>query len=98
MERAAALAEYDVIAVADLPAKVQAYTPSHVIVSGDDASELVALHGVEQHYILKVMEAAGGHRTRAAEVLHVDRKTLYSKLKAYGGVYRSLNALRGDAA
>ena len=84
MERAVALAEYDVITVADLPAKVQAYQPSHVLVPGDDASELVALDEVERRYILRVMEAVGGNRTRAAEVLGVDRKTLYSKLKTYG--------------
>ena len=84
MEHAVALAEYDVVTVADLPAKVQAFHSSHVIVSGDDASELVALDEVERRYILRVMEAVGGNRTRAAEVLGVDRKTLYSKLKTYG--------------
>ena len=78
------LAEYDVITVADLPTKVQAYQPSHVLVPGDDASELVALDEVERRYILRVMEAVGGNRTRASEVLGVDRKTLYSKLKSYG--------------
>jgi len=84
MEHAVALAEYDVVTVADLPAKVQAFHSSHVIVSGDDASELVALDEVERRYILRVMEAVGGNKTRAAEVLGVDRKTLYSKLKTYG--------------
>ena len=50
----------------------------------DDASEVVALDEVERRYILRVMDAVGGNRTRAAEVLGVDRKTLYSKLKSYG--------------
>jgi transcriptional regulator of acetoin/glycerol metabolism len=31
-----------------------------------------------------VLEAVNGHRTRAAEVLGLDRKTLYRKLERYG--------------
>jgi DNA-binding NtrC family response regulator len=84
MERAVALAEYDEITVADLPEKIQAVTPSHVIVAGDDPSELATLEEVERRYILRVIESVGGNRTHAAEILGVDRKTLYTKLKAYG--------------
>ena len=32
---------------------------------------------------MRVVEAVGGNRSRAAEVLKVDRKTLYTKLKSY---------------
>jgi DNA-binding NtrC family response regulator len=84
MERAIALAEYDEITVADLPEKIQAFAPSHVIVAGLDASEMVSLEEVEQRYILRVIEAVSGNRTRAAQILGVDRKTLYTKLKSYG--------------
>ena len=84
MERAVALAEYNQITVADLPEKIQAFTSSHVLVASNDPSELVSLDEVEKRYILRVIDAAGGNRTRAAEILKVDRKTLYTKLKAYG--------------
>ena len=94
MERAVALAEYDVITVADLPAKVQSFTPSHVLIASQDPTELVPLDEVERRYILRVMDAVGGNRTRAAEVLRVDRKTLYSKLKAYG--WRASDDLRAS--
>jgi DNA-binding protein Fis len=30
-----------------------------------------------------VVEAVGGNRSRAADILKVDRKTLYTKLKSY---------------
>ena len=83
IERAVALAEYDEITVADLPEKIQAFRSSDVIVAGHDPSELVTLEEVERRYILRVLEAAGGNRTRAAEILQVDRKTLYTKLKNY---------------
>ena len=84
MERAVALAEYEEITIADLPEKIQGFTASHVLVAGLDPSELVSLEEVERRYILRVIEAVGGNRTRAAEVLRVDRKTLYTKLKTYG--------------
>ncbi len=84
MERAVALAEYDVITVADLPDKVQAFRSSHVLVASDDPSELASLDEVEKRYILRVIDSVGGNRTRAAEILRVDRKTLYTKLKSYG--------------
>ena len=42
------------------------------------------LEEVERRYILRVLEAVNGHRTRAAEVLGLDRKTLYRKLERYG--------------
>ncbi len=83
MERAVALAEYDEVTVADLPEKIQAFKPSDILVAGHDPSELVSLEEVEKRYILRVVEAVGGNRSRAADILKVDRKTLYTKLKSY---------------
>lgn len=51
---------------------------------GGSAFALLPMHEVERAYILKVLEAVDGSRTRAAEVLELDRKTLYRKLKRYG--------------
>jgi hypothetical protein len=39
---------------------------------------------VEKRYILRVLEAVGGNKTLAAQVLGLDRKTLYRKLDRYG--------------
>ena len=84
LERAVALAEHDVVTAADLPEKVQTFKASDVVVSARDATELVALDEVERRYILHVLDAVCGNRSRAAEVLRIDRKTLYTKLKSYG--------------
>jgi DNA-binding protein Fis len=40
------------------------------------------LKEIERQHILAVMQYAGGSRTRAAEILGIGRKTLYSKLQA----------------
>ncbi|MEZ4405278.1 MAG: sigma-54 dependent transcriptional regulator [Polyangiales bacterium] len=84
MERAVALARFDQVTVADLPEKVQQYRRSHVLVAGDDPSELVPLEEVERRYILRVLEAVGGNKSLAAQTLKLDRKTLYRKLERYG--------------
>jgi len=84
MERAVALTTYDSISLDDLPEKIRSYQPRHVIVAGDDLSELVPLEEVEKRYILRVLEAAGGNKSVAAQKLGVNRKTLYRKLAAYG--------------
>ena len=38
----------------------------------------------ERQSILNALKASGGHRRRAAEMLHVDTSTLYRKMKKYG--------------
>jgi DNA-binding NtrC family response regulator len=43
------------------------------------------LERLEREYILAVLEEAGGHQGRASEVLGIDRRTLYRKLKQYRG-------------
>src|SRR5262249_41747501 len=42
------------------------------------------LEEMERAHILRVVEDCGGNQTRAAEVLDIDRVTLYHKLKKYG--------------
>jgi two-component system response regulator HydG len=85
IERAVALARYDKIVVEDLPEKVASYRSSHILVASDDPSELVPMEEVERRYILRVLEAVGGNKTLASQVLGLDRKTLYRKLERYMG-------------
>ncbi len=83
VERAVALARGEKITVDDLPETVRAFNRSHVLVASDDPSELVSLAEVERRYILRVVEAVGGNKTLAAQILGVTRKTLYRKLQEY---------------
>jgi two-component system response regulator AtoC len=86
IERAVALTRFTEIVVEDLPEKIRSYRRSHVVVASDDPSELVPLEEIERRYILRALEALGGNRTLTAQVLGLDRKTLYRKLRAYGAV------------
>jgi DNA-binding protein Fis len=40
-------------------------------------NELPTLDQLESSYLLKVLSAVGGNKSRAAQVMGVDRKTLY---------------------
>jgi len=84
IERAVALTRFEEIAVEDLPEKVQNYRRSRVVVDLDDTAHLVSMEEVERRYILRVLEAVGGQRTKAAQILSLDRKTLYRKLERWG--------------
>jgi two-component system response regulator AtoC len=84
IERAVAMTRYEQVIVDDLPEKIQAYRSSHVIVTADNPTELVPLEEVERRYIERVMDAVGGNKTLAAQVLGIGRKTLYRKLEQFG--------------
>ena len=84
IERAVALTRYDELTVDDLPEKIRDYRDAPLFVAGDESVELLPMDEVERRYILRVLEAVGGNKTTAAEVLGLDRRTLYRKLERYG--------------
>jgi DNA-binding NtrC family response regulator len=47
-------------------------------------ADLPSLDELERRYIIHVLQAVNGSRTRAAEVLGIDRRTLYKKAERYG--------------
>lgn len=47
------------------------------------ANELQSLDEIEKRHIYKVLEATGGNRTRAAEILGIGLRTLQRKLKVF---------------
>lgn len=83
IERAVTLTSYDQIGVDDLPEKVRDYRPSQVLVSSDHPDELVSLEEIERRYILRVLDVVGGNKSLAAQILGVDRRTLYRKVEKY---------------
>ena len=48
------------------------------------ADDLVPLDEIRRRHVTMVLEACGGNRTNAAQVLNIDRKTLYRKLLRWG--------------
>ncbi|HET9957679.1 MAG TPA: sigma-54 dependent transcriptional regulator [Polyangiaceae bacterium] len=85
MERAVALARLDQIVVEDLPDKIRSYRADRFVVSADDPQEVVSLEEIERRYIYRVIKILGGNKARAAELLGLDRRTLYRRLEKYEG-------------
>jgi len=69
----------------DLPPKLQSQHLKAASRSPLSAlfGDLPALEELERRYLLYVLEAAGGNRTRAAEILGIDRRTLYRMAERY---------------
>jgi len=84
IERAVVLARGRSVTVEDLPEKVRDYRQAQVRSAGVETEEFVALEEIERRYILRVLEAVHGNKSRAAQVLGLDRKTLYRRLERYG--------------
>ncbi len=87
LRRALVLAEDGTLRARDLPPRIRGDAPG---ASGNDGvltlAEAVsrATERVERAIIESTLREQGGNRTTAAEVLGIDRRTLYRKMKLYG--------------
>lgn len=82
IERAITLNQGGVITIEDLPARIRLQSsPDTAPLSTDDLDELFSglpnLDEIERRYILHVLDATGNNRKRTAEILGINRKTLY---------------------
>jgi len=82
IERAITLNQGGVITSDDLPARIRLQPSSETPpLSADDFDQLFSglpnLDEIERRYILHVLEATGNNRKRTAEILGINRKTLY---------------------
>ncbi len=82
VERMVILARGAELAAADLPAEFSGRPALNV--PGGGVGELRPLAEVEREHILGVLTKVDNNKKRAAEVLAIDRSTLYAKLKQYG--------------
>ncbi len=83
LERAAILSRGTQIMPEALPESVTA-RKSHSLVD-DRPMDNPTLDVIEHSYIMWVLQAEGGNKTRTAEVLGIDPSTLYRKLARYQG-------------
>ncbi len=82
LERAAVVSADGTIGVEALPERVRQRPEARVVDAPPPANPTMEV--IERAYILWVLEAEGGNKTRAAEVLGIDPSTLYRKLNRYG--------------
>ncbi len=77
IERAVILCEGDSISEQDI------FLPSSSQIKYS-VPQLNRLEDVEREHILRVLDETSGNQSRASEILGIERKTLYLKLKKYG--------------
>jgi DNA-binding NtrC family response regulator len=81
VERAVALCDRTIIGAEDLPPALrERKNPDRL---GTAVAQGLTLDQLEREYIERVLQAEGGNKTRAAQRLGLDRKTLYRKLDEY---------------
>jgi len=83
IDGAVALARGNRVELDDLPEKVRSFRPEKFVVSANQPEEIVTIDELERRYILRVLSLVGGNKSRAAQVLGFDRRTLYRKLERY---------------
>ncbi len=81
LERGVALAQQEVLTADDLPAELRAPASPPPSATPDDRPTLAEL---KKRYVSRVLEENGGNVSRAAQVLGVDRRSLYRMLQRYG--------------
>ena len=79
IERAATLCQGEKITLEDLPPVIREVRGEGQMVE-DAVDRLLPLEELEQAYIRRILEKMGGNKYQAAQVLGIDRKTLYRKL------------------
>ena len=85
IERAVALIRFDEVTLDDLPEKVRQYRADRLVFAMDDLAEVLTIDELERRYIQRVLALVGGNKSRAADLLGLDRRTLYRRLDRYGG-------------
>ena len=81
IERALALCDGEQVGVDDLPPQVKERRGGDLLAGA--LARGLTLAEIEREYIERVLAAEGGNKTRAAQRLGLDRKTLYRKLEEY---------------
>jgi DNA-binding NtrC family response regulator len=66
----------------DLPPRIREANRAAALVAFA-SKQLLPLRAVERAYVLDIVSRTDGNKSRAAEILGLDRKTLYRKLSEY---------------
>ena len=96
IECAVAFARYERIMIDDLPERIRGYRVDKFAVEANDPSEVVTLDRLERTYIERVLSLLGGKKSRAAQVLGIDRRTLYRRVERWTEEQKTTNVFDVD--
>jgi DNA-binding NtrC family response regulator len=81
-ERSVTFSQGAIITPEALPERIRS-TGGAALVLGRASEKTLSMREVEREYILEILRRTDGNKKRAAELLGLDRKTLYRKLEEY---------------
>src|ERR1700730_10387209 len=82
IQRGVILARNNILTINDLPPKVAGLEIPQARILSEAVDKRMSLDQLEHDYIHAVLDAVNGNKTEAANILRIDRKTLYRKLEA----------------
>ena len=85
MEHGVAMTLFDKIVPEDLPQAVQRSMSNSLLFDIKNPAELISLEEMGLRYISHVVDISNGNQSVAAQILKVDRKTIYRKLQKTSG-------------
>jgi DNA-binding NtrC family response regulator len=91
IERAVALARGAILTPEDLPPRIRGASGTSGLLLTRALVKRSTLAELEREYILSVLREYDGNKSKAAEILGLDRKTLYRKLEEYRNADSSLD-------
>ncbi len=83
IQRAIVMAQGEIITPETLPAPLRSgrTAATHEEAAGSNLGLKKAVAGLERELILRALHETGGNKTRAADLLHINRRQLFAKLK-----------------
>jgi two-component system, NtrC family, response regulator HydG len=81
IQRGVILARDNILTIKELPPKVAGLDLSPANILSEAVDKRISLDQLEHDYIRAVVNAVAGNKTEAANILRIDRKTLYRKLE-----------------
>jgi transcriptional regulator with PAS, ATPase and Fis domain len=81
IQRAMTLSQHDILQAEDLPSPLLQKGDEDLFEKG--FKEKYTIDQLEREYIKKVLLEVNGNKSKAAEILGLDRKTLYRKLQEF---------------
>jgi two-component system, NtrC family, response regulator HydG len=87
MERVVTMARFDQVSVEDLPEKIRTHRRELSLHVPDPTAHVPTVDEIERRHILHVIKLVDGNKSRAAQLLGLDRRTLYRKLERYRSGY-----------
>jgi DNA-binding NtrC family response regulator len=80
VEHAVAFSRFGEISVDDLPEKVREHKATRLPVETAEGTEIITLEELDRRYVERALEILGGNKSRAADLLGIDRRTLYRRI------------------